>query len=191
MLEMANYDKTYRQVDFSTEMLAGKEFDECQFINCLFTGCDLSETEFLNCSFEDCTMMMLKLNGTGMKEVRMKGCKLTGFDFSLCNDFLFQVDFISCQLDYALFTGKKMRKTRFSGCSVIQADFSECDLTEAVFDDCVLTGTTFYRTLLEKADFRTATDFSFDPDENRLKKARFSLEGLPGLLQKYNIQIES
>ncbi|MGQ7871080.1 pentapeptide repeat-containing protein [Sunxiuqinia sp. sy24] len=190
MLEFANYDKIYRQVDFSEETLAGKEFDGCQFINCSFTKCDLTQTEFLNCSFEACTIMMVILNATGLKDVRMKGCKLTGFDFSLCNDFLFQLDFDSCRLDYALFTGKKMRKTRFVSCSIVQADFSECDLTEAVFDDCLLSGTTFYRTQLEKADFRTASDFSFDPDENRIKKARFSKDGLPGLLQKYNIRIE-
>ena len=43
---------------------------------------------------------------------------------------------------------------------------------------------------LEKADFRTAANYSFNPELNKMKKTRFSLSGLPGLLAKYDIEIE-
>jgi len=39
-------------------------------------------------------------------------------------------------------------------------------------------------------DFRTAFNYSFDPEINKIRKARFSYPGVCGLLQKYNIEIE-
>jgi uncharacterized protein YjbI with pentapeptide repeats len=70
-----------------------------------------------------------------------------------------------------------------------EVDFSECDLTSALLDNCDLLNATFDRTIIEKADFRTAYNYSIDPDNNRIKKARFSKSGIAGLLQKYDIQI--
>jgi hypothetical protein len=43
---------------------------------------------------------------------------------------------------------------------------------------------------LKKADLRTAYNYHIDPESNKLKKAKFSLQGLPGLLDKYGIDIE-
>ncbi len=191
MIEQANYNKTYKQVDLSRELISGREFDGCHFVNCLFSNSDLTGTDFLDCSFEDCNFMLVRLNATGLKDVRFKRCKLMGFDFSLCSDFLFQVAFESCQLDYSLFAKKKMKQTRFEHCSLIECDFTECQLAESVFDECILTSSTFYRSRLEKADFRTAVGFSIDPEENYLKKARFSQSGLAGLLDKYDLRIEA
>jgi len=71
-----------------------------------------------------------------------------------------------------------------------ETDFTECDLTNAVFDRCDLSRSTFENTILVKADFRTSVHFSIDPATNRLKKARFSLNNLSGLLDRYDIEIE-
>jgi fluoroquinolone resistance protein len=70
-----------------------------------------------------------------------------------------------------------------------EADFSESDLTAAVFDHCDLARATFDHTVLEKADFRTAVNYSIDPEKNKIKKARFSMAGIAGLLDKYDIDI--
>jgi fluoroquinolone resistance protein len=43
---------------------------------------------------------------------------------------------------------------------------------------------------LEKADLRTAYNYSIDPSINKIKKAKFSLPGVVGLLSKYDIEIE-
>jgi hypothetical protein len=48
----------------------------------------------------------------------------------------------------------------------------------------------FSQTNLEKADFTTAFNYQIDPEQNRMKKARFSPEGIAGLLVKYKIVIE-
>ena len=61
----------------------------------------------------------------------------------------------------------------------------------AIFDKCDMAKAKFEKTNLEKADFRTAINFTIDPEKNRLKKARFSSAGLPGLLYKYDIEIDN
>ena len=73
--------------------------------------------------------------------------------------------------------------------SLRQADFSAADLSGAVFADCDLDGATFDRTVLEKTDFSTARNYSIDPETNRIRRARFSIGGLPGLLGRYDIDI--
>jgi hypothetical protein len=43
---------------------------------------------------------------------------------------------------------------------------------------------------LERTDFRTSYNYSIDPEINRISKAKFSINGVVGLLGKYNIEIE-
>ena len=71
-----------------------------------------------------------------------------------------------------------------------EADFSESDLTGAIFENCDLLQTTFFHTNLEQANFTSAFNYSINPETNRLRKARFSLLGLIGLLDTYGIEIE-
>jgi fluoroquinolone resistance protein len=71
-----------------------------------------------------------------------------------------------------------------------EIDFTETNLSAAVFDHSDLSGSIFDGTKLEKADFRTAYNYSIDPERNRLKKAKFSLSGAAGLLDKHDIQID-
>lgn len=71
-----------------------------------------------------------------------------------------------------------------------EVDFTETDLSKSVFDQCNLNRALFYASKLERADFRTAYNYSFDPEENRLKGARFSSPAVLGLLAKYPIEID-
>ena len=48
---------------------------------------------------------------------------------------------------------------------------------------------TFDNTILEKVDFKTSFNYAIDPEQNRVKKARFSLVGVAGLLDKYGVEI--
>lgn len=71
-----------------------------------------------------------------------------------------------------------------------EADFTDSDLSQAVFSNCDFSGATFDNTNMEKADFRTSFNYSLDPEKNKIKKARFSIPGVIGLLDKYKIEIE-
>ncbi|MFM9949054.1 MAG: hypothetical protein ACKV1O_14025 [Saprospiraceae bacterium] len=60
----------------------------------------------------------------------------------------------------------------------------------AVFGNCNLSLAVVERTLLEGADLRTAYNFSIDPENNRIKKAKFSMQNIVGLMDKYGIFVK-
>ena len=183
-------DKALENIDYSEKALAKSEFDNCEFTNCNFSKSDLSNSNFMDCYFKGCNFSLALLNNTGLKNIKFLNCKLAGIDFSVCNDFLFSAAFESCHLDYSSFFQKKMKKTSFVDCSLKEVDFTEVDLSMAVFKNCDLLDAAFVQTILEKADFRTAKNYSFDPELNKIKKAKFAYPGVTGLLTKYNIDIE-
>ena len=84
-----------------------------------------------------------------------------------------------------------LQRTQFIGGRLHGVDFSRANLSDVAFDRCDLSDAAFDACDLQRADFRTAQGFRMDPEKNRLKGARFSLYGLPGLVAKYGIRIES
>lgn len=70
-----------------------------------------------------------------------------------------------------------------------EVDFTEADLSISTFDHCDLSNAKFEKTNLEKADFTTAYNYTIDPEINRIKKARFAIPEVIGLLSKYDIVI--
>ncbi|HWJ89692.1 MAG TPA: pentapeptide repeat-containing protein [Flavisolibacter sp.] len=183
-------DETFDKADFAQTGLMKGEYDNCIFTGCNFSGVDLSDMSFSECEMTDCNMSMAKLMKTAFKDVRFKNCKLLGLRFDECSHFLFSVQFENCVLHLASFYKSRLKKTRFINCNLKEADFTEADLTGAVFENCDLTDAHFERTLLEKADLRSAFNFSIDPGANEINGAKFSMSGLPGLLGKYKIVIE-
>ena len=115
---------------------------------------------------------------------------MLGLRFDTCNEFGLSFSFDQCQLNHSIFSETTIRRTVFKNSSLQEVDFSEADLTDVVFDHCDLTSAVFDRTTLEKADFRTSFNFSINPERNHLRKAKFSLMGLPGLLNQYGIEID-
>ena len=143
----------------------------------------------MDCEFIDCNLSMLELQGSSLKNVTFKNCKLLGISFENCDDFLFQVYFENAVLDFAGFNNKKMPKTKFVNCSLRETSFVGTHLKQSSFEKCDLQGAIFNESDLTECNFTTATNYQIDPQFNVLKKARFSLQGIPGLLEKYDIKI--
>lgn len=189
-------DKTYAEeevfegVDFKKNPLPKGDYENCTFINCLFANSDLSHINFIECEFKSCDFSAARLANTAFRDVIFKTCKLLGLHFEECNQFLFSPEFNECLLNLSTFYKLNLKHMNIERCKLHEVDFTETDLTGAVFSDCDLTGAIFDRTILEKADLRTAENFSINPEINRIRKARFSLTGVVGLLDKYDIILE-
>ena len=166
------------------------DFGNCHFLGCDFTSSDLSGLLFSDCHFEACNLSLATLKGTTLKDVIFRNCKLMGLSFQDCNKFLWTPTFQHCILHYAAFPGVNLKNTIFDHCELKEADFSGANLTGVVFDGCDLSGTVFSHTILTGADFRTARHYSLDPENNRIRDARFSLPEVTGLLHKYGIRID-
>ena len=190
MTENLQEDKIFEKEDLSNKAMRNIEYVACQFINCNFSNCDLSDSEFMDCIFDNCNLSLVKVINSRMKNVQFIKCKITGIDFSVCNDFLFSFSFKECIIGYCTFWTRKLKKTIFKDCSIKDSDFSEADLTGSQFANCDLLNSIFRNTILEKVDFRSAFNYTINPELNNIKKAKFSIQGLPGLLSKYDIIIE-
>ena len=179
---------------FKNLVQPGNEVVENEFENCSFENCDFSDgkmisCKFIDCKFTNCNLSMVNLNLCVVNNVVFNECKLLGINFSNCVGLSFAVKFESCLLDYCSFANKKLAKTIFSDSSLKSTDFTESDLSKSKFLNCDLTNTLFYRSILTEVDFTSASNYNIDPEANIIKRAKFSLDGVSGLLNKYNIEI--
>ncbi|MBS1570716.1 MAG: pentapeptide repeat-containing protein, partial [Bacteroidetes bacterium] len=106
-----------------------------------------------------------------------------------CKEMLFSVSFDGCMLDHAIFHKRRMNGTKFKGCSLKGVDFENAHLESAIFERCDLDRAVFVNADLQKADLSTAYNIVLDPDRNKLKGAKFSVEGALALLGKYGVVI--
>ncbi len=181
--------KTFEKMDFTEQFLPVGEYEGCRFLNCNFEKSRLSSIKFIECEFVGCNLSLAKLDNTAFGDVIFKDCKMLGLHFEQANPFNFTVRFEKCMLDHTSFYKVKMKGTLFSNSKLVEVDFTETALTNSNFDNCDLQGAKFEHSNLEKTDFRTAVNYSIDPELNMLKKAKFSEAGIRGLLDKYDIEI--
>jgi len=183
-------DEIFKGIDFTKEDFETADYEFCQFINCKLPKVNLGECGFIECEFKGCDLSMAKLVGTSIRDSKFTECKLIGLQFDTCNNFAFSARFESCNLNLSSFFQVKGNHTVFKDCQLNEVDFTQSELKEATFDNCDLAKATFSSTLLKKTDFRSSYNFSIDPEANQIEGAKFSRQGLPGLLDRYGIVIE-
>lgn len=183
-------EEIFNSINKPGNEFSGKEFEQCTFENCDFSECNFSRSKFSDCCFVNCNLSMIKIQDASMKTVDFDQCKISGVDFSECNDFIFEVGFNKSILDFANFSSLDMKYTKFVDCHIHDANFNQCNLESSSFNNCDLKGAIFERTILVKCNFSSSYNYIINPNNNNLKKALFSLSGLPGLLTQYNIIVE-
>lgn len=183
-------DKNFKNIVYTAKETYNREFENCTFENCNLSNAVFVSSKFMDCIFTNCNLTMTKLDHCQLNNVHFKDCKLMGINFSECISIPFIVKFEGCILDYCSFAKKKLVKTTFIDSSMKSVDFTECDLTKSVFSDTDLLNAIFNRTILREANLLSAINYTIDPEMNTLKKAKFSLTGVVGLLNKYGIIIE-
>ncbi len=166
------------------------EYENCRFVDCNFEKIIISNSVFIDCKFDNCNLSNVVSQNTSLKTVAFNKCKMLGFMFSDCNEFLMSVSFTDCQLDYSSFYKLSIKNTKFENTNMQEVDFIETDLTGSKFVNCNLNRTVFQHTNLQKTDFRSSYNYSINPNENSIKKAKFSLQAVGGLLDVFNISIE-
>ncbi|MDC9722733.1 MAG: pentapeptide repeat-containing protein [Urechidicola sp.] len=188
---MTEFDsEIFKGIDYTNTRLPIGEYDNCNFINCNFSSSDISNCTFIECKFEDCNLSNTLTKNTAYQEVGFLNCKMMGLKFNSCNNFLLAISFKNCQLNLSSFYQLKIKNTPFNNCNLQEVDLTEADLTGSEFNNCDLNRVIFDQTNLEKVDFRTAINYEIDPENNRIKNARFSSGDLIGLLKKYRIKID-
>ena len=189
-MEQEFVNKTYDRIDFKEDPLAKGDYEGCKFTSCDLSNTDLSEIKFIDCEFISCNVSLVKLSKTVFRDVQFVNCKMLGLLFYNGSEFGLSFSFDNCNLDHSSFYKTKIKKTVFKNSQLQEVDFTDCDLANSSFENCNLGKARFENTILEKVDFRTSYNYSINPEINRIKKAKFSLTQVTGLLDKYDIEID-
>lgn len=184
------FDKTFKRENYVKVRLPKAEYENCVFESCDFSNGYLDSQNFLECEFIDCNLSNANIAHTVFNDISFSHCKMMGLKFDDLNDFLLSFRFNNCTLNFSSFYQMQLNNMQFINCKLLEVDFTETRLISAIFDDCNLENALFENTVLEKADFRTAYNYNFDPEKNRISKAKFSKDGVLGLFEKYDIVIE-
>lgn len=182
-------DKVFEKISYAGKKLPPGDYENCRFVNCDFSSADLSYSHFVESEFVNCNISTVKMIKTVWRDIVFRECKMLGLLFDQCDHFLFSAVFERSTLDHSSFYGLKLKKFQFKQASLQEVDFTDADLSESIFSDCNLSRALFKNTVLEKADFSTSFNYSIDPELNKIRRAKFSLPSVIGLLDKYDIDI--
>jgi uncharacterized protein YjbI with pentapeptide repeats len=181
-------EKSYTRSDKNQVVLG--QYENCTFEECDFSNENWGNYKFIDCVFSACNLSLIKVSNTSFQSVQFIGCKIMGVLFENVNPFSLELSFKDCNLNHASFYKLTLKNTSFKQCDLHEVDFTESNLTACDFDGADLHLAIFQKTNLEKANFSTSLNFQIDPSLNKVKKAKFSLVGLPGLLSQFDLDIK-
>jgi fluoroquinolone resistance protein len=112
-----------------------------------------------------------------------------GVDWTDVRGISFLVSFEACNLSHCTFADRKMPKTVFRECRAHEVSFSGVDLTKCVFAGTDLRDARFIDTVLVEADLSEAVNYDISPQQNRLRKTKFSQEAALELVAQLGIVV--
>lgn len=180
----------FRGIVYNENEISYKEYENCIFIDCNFTSCLFMASTFIDCNFIKCNFNGAKINHTSLRTVHFNKCKISDVNFAMIDKFIFEIHFKDCILDFSKFYALKMKGFTFTNTSLVAVDFMAADLSEVVFENCDLYRSEFGKANASKTNFKTSFNYTINPESTKIKKAIFSLEGVKGLLYKYDIIVK-
>jgi fluoroquinolone resistance protein len=193
-------DSFYDSQIFKTVALDHEEVRGITFRDCTFTQCSFEETTFRACvfqacSFKKCNLSLMKVDRSAFTNTKFEDSKVVGVNWVKAawgkveiHQLLKSIDFNNCVLNYSTFMGLTLVKTNIKKCIAREVDFSETNLSQANCSYTDFLNSQFRHTNLTGADFTGAINYFIVPNQNTLKKTRFSLPEALSLL--YNLDIE-
>lgn len=182
-------DVVFTDLDLGDTSLADKTFRDCRFVKVKLAEASLAGCTFEDCEFEDCDLTMAKVGGAAFRGVVFRRSKLMGVDWSDVRGIAFVVSFEECNLSHATFADRKMPETVFRECRAHEASFAGVDLSKCVFTGTDLRGARFIDTILVEADLSEAVHYDISPQQNRLRKTKFSQEAALALAAQLGVVV--
>lgn len=109
--------------------------------------------------------------------------------FEGINSFLIAWRFTGCAINLCSFSGLEIKKTEFNNCEIKETDFFDSDISEGSFVGCDLGESRFSNTNLTKTNFVGAKNYQINPEDNNIKKAKFSFPDCVSLLEGLGVEV--
>lgn len=168
----------------------GHHFESCHFDGVAFGQMDWRNARFEQCTFSRCDLTEIRWTGAKLHGVKFDNCNLNGLRWNTLTTLFLKLELTQCQATFGDWSdmelnGARMLETDFTG-----ADFSGTDARKVDWSGSRLRDSIFQRTDLRESDLRTATNWSIDPVENKVRGARFSPSDLEGLIGRLGICLD-
>jgi len=184
-------DETFREVRLGRDEVVSTEFHECLFLHSSFAESVLRQCRFVDCVFRQSDLSLVRFPGCSFTRTRFERCKVIGVNWTEAywpkaglGDSL---GFSECAISHSTFLGLSLRGIKLIDCVALDVDFREADLSGADFAGTDLAQSVFGDTNLAQADLSRARNYSIDPAQNELHRARFSLPEALSLLHSMDI----
>jgi fluoroquinolone resistance protein len=182
-------EQVFESLELKGLITESRHFENCTFLKCNFGAAAFKRTKFIDCTFEHCDLSNLQIHGATFRNNTFKSCKLMGINWANASAIA-HLNFEKCVLNYASFVGLDLRKSAIHDCVAREADFADANLSEVDCRGTDFAAARFSNTNLVKADFRRAINYAIRPDDNKIKKAKFSLPEATLLLYGLDIELE-
>ena len=186
-------DQVFEGLNLEHAQLVASEFYDCTFIGCAFAECVFRTCKFINCIFQRCDLSLVQVPGSIFSRTRFEESKLIGIDWTrgdwAATRLGDPIGFITCAISHSTFIGLGLPQIQVRDCTALDVDFREADLSQADFAGTDLSGSLFSNTNLTEADLSAARNYHITPDQNVLKRAKFSLPEAMSLLYSLDIDL--
>lgn len=180
-------DVVFEDLDCGGLDLSGKSFRQCVFTHVRLAEATLKGCTFEDCELEGCDATLARIDDAAFRDVRFRRCKLMGIDWTGVRGIAFVVSFEECTLSHGTFADRKMQGTLFRDCKAHEVAFMGVDLTKSVFHGTDLLGARFQDVVLVDADLSTAVHYHIAPQQNRLKRTKFSRDAALALAEELGV----
>lgn len=182
------YDEIFENMDIKEKILESKEFDNCIFKKCILTEVVLKYCKFIECKFEKCDLSLLKIKNSIFNNVVIEDCKAIGVNWALCEK-PFALNIYNSNISMSSFYGLNFIHSDIISCKAHEVDFSQTNLEKVNFKNTDLSGAVFSNTNLCYADLAMAINYSINPEINKIRKMKVSINEAISFLQFLDLDI--
>lgn len=183
------YDEDFSGLNLQESEKLKIEFNNCNFVNCRIYKVKFKHCKFVDCAFTNCDMSMSQFPLSTFLNTKFEKCKLSGINWIDIDPTWFDISLTECVLNYSSFHSMELKGMKIHKCTALETDFMEANLSGANLTETDFNGSLFMRTNLAGADFTEAFNYSIDPRSNNIKKAKFTIPEVIGLLDAFEIEL--
>lgn len=188
------YDKHFSNLDLEKIELQNKTFENCYFDKINFSEAKIIACKFVDCEFEFCNLTAAQINQSSFSEVIFDECKLIGINWIQAKwpsiQLTSPIKFYRSNISHSSFYELDLTEIVIEECKAQQVDFREGDFSDGVFTLTDFEGSLFMHSKLHAADFIDAINYSINPLENDIRKAKFSMPDAINLLHSFEIELQ-
>ena len=179
-LEKAEFDhKIFENCTFNKSNFNEAKFTACKFVDCEFISCNLSSIQIKSSSFSETVFDESKLIGINWTQAKWPYIKLNS-----------PINFYRCNISHSSFYELDLKEIIIEECKAHDVDFREGNFSNGSFMLTDLQGSLFMHTKLYASTFTSAINYHINPNENDIRKGKFSIPEVMNLLDCFQIQIE-